>query len=127
MFNNPGAKIKGLAKTFFWIEVVAFAVAVLAMSDELFESMEGILIGVLILAVGVGIAYIGALFLAAFGELVESNTQIKETSKEILQKLNVPAAPAAPQQPLPNKAFCPACGSQVSADHLYCSNCGSKM
>ena len=92
MFNNPGAKIKGLAKTFFWIVVVAFAVAVLALgADELFESMEGILLGVGILVVGVGVAYISALFLAAFGELVETNTQIKESNEAILNKLNAPA------------------------------------
>ena len=88
MFNNPGAKIKGLATTFFWIEVVGVAIAVLAMADELFESTEGILMGVLILAVGVGVAYIGALFLAAFGELVETNTQIKESNEAILHKMN---------------------------------------
>lgn len=88
MFNNPGAKIKGLAKTFFWIEVIGVVIAVLAMADELFESMEGILIGVVILAVGIGVAYISALFLAAFGELVETNTQIKESNEAILHKMN---------------------------------------
>jgi len=88
MFNNPGTKIKGLAKTFFWIEVIGVVIAVLAMADELFESMEGILMGVLILAVGVGVAYIGALFLAAFGELVATNTQIKDSNEAILHKMN---------------------------------------
>ena len=88
MFNNPGAKIKGLAKTFFWIEVVAVVLGVLAMGDYLFEEIEGLIAGVLILAVGVGVAYISALFLAAFGELVETNTQIKESNEAILHKMN---------------------------------------
>ena len=88
MFNNPGAKIKGLAKTFFWIEVIGVIAAILAMADDLFEMP---IAAIAVLVVGVGVAYIGALFLAAFGELVETNTQIKESNEAILAKLNTPA------------------------------------
>ena len=97
MFNNPGAKIKGLAITCFWIEVVALVVAVLAMGEFLFESSLGLLLALVVLAIGVGIAYISALFLAAFGELVETNTQIQRSNEAILRsneailaKLNTP-------------------------------------
>ena len=90
MFNNPGTKIKNLANAFFWIEVVGIVLAILAMGDYLFEYEAGIVAAVVILAVGVGVAYIGALFLAAFGELVETNTQIKESNEAILHKLNTP-------------------------------------
>ena len=82
MFNNPGTKIKKLAKTFFWIEIVAVVVAILAMADFLFEEVEGLIAAVLILAVGVGVAYISALFLAAFGELVETNTKLLEEAQK---------------------------------------------
>ena len=85
MFNNPGAKIKGLANTFFWIEVVGIVLAILAMGDDLFEEP---IVALLILAAGVGVAYISALFLAAFGELVETNTAIKESNEKILAKMN---------------------------------------
>ena len=88
MFENPGAKIKGLAKTFFWIEIVAVVLGILAMGDYLFEEVEGLIGAVVILVVGVGIAYISALFLAAFGELVQTNTEIKESNEEILKKMN---------------------------------------
>lgn len=86
MFNNPGAKIKGLAKTFFWIEVVGVVIAILAMADELFEDIETILLAVVILAAGIGVAYISALFLAAFGELVETNTSIAATNAQLLEE-----------------------------------------
>ncbi len=87
MFNNPGAKIKGLAKTLFWIEVVILVLAVLFVgADELFEEIEGIIGAVVILAVGVGAAYISALFLAAFGELVETNTSIAQTNAQLLEE-----------------------------------------
>ena len=87
MFNNPGTKIKNLAKTFFWVEMIGVIVAILAMGDDLFEEP---IIAIGILAVGFGAAYISALFLAAFGELVETNTQIKESNEAILAKLNEP-------------------------------------
>ena len=87
MFNNPGTKIKNLAKTFFWVEMIGVIVAILAMGDDLFEEP---IIAIGILAVGFGVAYISALFLAAFGELVETNTQIKESNEAILAKLNEP-------------------------------------
>ena len=88
MFDHPGAKIKGLAQTFFWIEVVCAVLVVLAMGDYVFEEEIGLILAVGIMAVGVGIAYVSALFLAAFGELVETNTQIKESNDAILAKLN---------------------------------------
>ena len=84
MFNNPGAKIKGLAKTFFWIEVIGVVVGILAMADDLFEEFTGLIMAAGILAVGVGVAYISALFLAAFGELVETNTALKASNEELL-------------------------------------------
>lgn len=86
MFNNPGTKIKSLAKTFFWIEVIGVIIAILAMGDDLFEELSTILLAVVILVVGVGVAYIGALFLAAFGELVETNTAIAETNAQLLEE-----------------------------------------
>ena len=127
MFENPGTKIKGLAKAFFWIEVVCVVLAILAMGDFLFEEVEGLIAAVVILAVGVGIAYIGALFLAAFGELVESNTAIKENSALILQKLN--ASLEAPKAPAPrvHDTVCPNCGKTVTPEQNFCPGCGNKM
>ena len=87
MFDNPGTKIKNLATPLFWVEMIGVVIAILAMGDDLFE-VPGIAIA--ILAGGFCVAYISALFLAAFGELVETNTQIKESNEEILKKLNAP-------------------------------------
>ena len=86
MFNNPGAKIKGLAKTLFWIEVIGVIVTLLAMADYVFDD-EGIFIAIAILVVGIGVAYLSSLFLAAFGELVQTNTEISNTNKQILEEV----------------------------------------
>ena len=87
MFNNPGAKIKGLAKTLFWIEVIGVVIGILAMGDYLFEEVAGLIGAVVILALGVGVAYISALFLAAFGELVQSSIDNKKVNEEILNEM----------------------------------------
>ena len=100
MFNNPGTKIKNLAKTFFWIEMIGVIAAILAMGDDLFEEP---IIAIAVLVGGFCVAYISALFLAAFGELVETNTQIKESNEAILNLMNtqkqepavVPVSPSA--------------------------------
>ena len=90
MFDNPGAEIKRIAKTFFWIEVVLLVIGFLAMGDYLFEEVSTIIIGLICLALGITVAYLGTLILVAFGELVESNTAIKESNEAILAKLNTP-------------------------------------
>ena len=79
MFKNPGTKIKNLANTFFWIEVAAVVIAILAMADDLFEEP---LLAIGVLVGGVAVAYISALFLAAFGELVETNTELLAETKK---------------------------------------------
>ena len=127
MFDNPGTKIKGLAKTFFWIEVVALVLVFLAMGDMLFEEVAILIGGLIGLAVGIGVAYISALFLAAFGELVESNTAIKENSALILQKLNTSLdASKAPAHRTQN-TVCPGCGTTVTPEQNFCPGCGNKM
>ena len=66
MFNNPGAKIKGLANVFFWIMVVCFVLVVLAMGDYLFEETAGLIASVLILAIGAVFSYISSLFIHSY-------------------------------------------------------------
>ena len=122
MFNNPGTKIKSLAKTFFWIEVVGVVLAVLAMGDYLFEEVAGLIAAVIILAIGVGVAYVGALFLAAFGELVESNSAIKESNQAILNKLYTIESTSGASQ----SNVCGSCGTQLTPEQHFCPNCGNK-
>ena len=85
MFKNPGATIKKMAKVLFYIGVIAailVAIVMIANDDDL------ILAAPLAALAIVGVNYISCLFLAAFGELVETNTAIKESNEKILTKLN---------------------------------------
>lgn len=88
MFDNPGTKIKNLAKTLFTISaVLSIALPLLLWMGDVID--EDLIVVIPIFAIiSIGISYVSCLFLAAFGELVETNTQIKESNDAILNKLN---------------------------------------
>lgn len=80
-FADPGAKIKKYAKTLFVIEAIAAIIAGLGMmaSDE-----DMFLYGLLIAVAGIAVAYISSLFMAAFGDLVQSSIDNKAVNEQIL-------------------------------------------
>ncbi len=85
LFTNAGEKIKNYAKTLFVIESIAAimaGIAVIAEDEDMF------LMGILVAAAAIAFAYISSLFLAAFGELVESSSQNKNINEQFLQKLS---------------------------------------
>ncbi len=81
MFNNVGDKIKGLAMTTFIIGTIAavlLGIAVIVVNEEL------ALVGVLIIGLGILIAWLSNLLLYGFGELVEKTCEIaRNTSKAV--------------------------------------------
>jgi hypothetical protein len=104
-------------------------------------------------AVGILAAFITALFLYAFGELVESSQENRDINRQILQTLggNAPqapqqapqyapqytpqqSAPAAPQRVKPTPVpsgdttpgvwYCRSCGNATSNAYATCTQCG---
>ena len=85
LFANAGAKIKNYAKTLFVIESI---VAILGGLLLLIEDEDMILAGIFVAGIGIFVAYLSSLFLAAFGDLVQSNVDNKAINEQILAKLN---------------------------------------
>ena len=83
LFANPGEKIKKYAKVLFIIECVVALIAGIIASDE----MEYIELLLVTFAGGVVVAYISSLFMAAFGDLVQSSIDNKKVNEEILNEL----------------------------------------
>ena len=83
LFTNPGEKITKYAKIMVIIEVIASFISAIVASDEFeeFGPFIGILIG------GIIVAYITSLFMAAFGELVQSSIDNKKVNEEILNEM----------------------------------------
>ena len=146
IFSNPGRRIKSWAKALFVIGIVAAVIsfiAMVAMDDDLF------LAGLLTAGISVLAAFIGSLFLYAFGELVESSQENRDINRQILLTLggNAPQAPQAPQYapqyapqqsvpaaprpaPVPSGDTTPgvwyyrACGNATSNAYATCTQCG---
>lgn len=92
MFNNPGAKIKGLAKTLFTICVVLTILGCIGMmAAEVIDEDMFFLVPV-IAVLSIGASYLSCLFLAAFGELVETNTALKASNEQLLEEAKAQTA-----------------------------------
>ncbi len=125
MFKAPGKSIKGLAKVIFWITVVIYGLSGLVViigsvaGGDMFRQIGlgsvgpvvGIIAGVLLIALGVFIAWLSVLFMYAFGAVVDDVQVIRQKLTAAPQKSAVkpvapkPAAPAytapAPQYAQP--------------------------
>ena len=81
MFTNIGSKIKTLAKVLFWISTIgsmigAFGVIAFAAMSGSDEIIIAILIGVVIVVVGVIVAWLSNFMLYGFGELIDTNQKM---------------------------------------------------
>lgn len=85
MFENSGKKIKKIAKILFWAEIILPSCMSIGLDGSL-DASGGIF--VLVLVISILIAYPSALFLCAFGDLVEKVTHISDVND---MKLNLEA------------------------------------
>ena len=126
MFENSGSKIKVLAKVVFWIETIGCIITALSMFGLAADSYDGAFfvgIGFSILIAGPFAAWISALFIYAFGTIVEnsedSNDKLREI-KNILKDDNL----ERPGKKL-NTDFS---GSEASSTHKWkCMKCGQRI
>ncbi len=152
MFDNIGAKIKGLAI----VCTILGCVASLVCSIRCWAS-EKILIGVVILIGGCVFSWIGSFLLYGFGELIVQTTNIakgnqrmqmltaynnsqetsditKQTIDEIKDEIveDYECEKNAKMDELdkiniPNKDECPCCFNKINADDKECFYCGHKL
>lgn len=146
-FEDAGAKLKNLVNVVFTIAIVlhciaAFVLLIVSIDSEEFATF---LLGVIGLAISLGVCWLSLLAIAAFADLVIDTNDIKE---HLLSKNNKPygdkplyrpAAPqpaAAPKAPTnPNYAnptvaktiYCPHCGKSQHGNSAYCFSCGASL
>ena len=137
MFNNPGGKIKGLAKVIYWIMLIIYIIGgigliIAGINQGGSESALFIVGGVLVIGVGILFAWLSVLFMYAFGSLVEDVMLIRERNGGS----GIPAASApvytppvpAPTRPAPTpRSVCPSCGAPLKPGSPFCGNCGTRM
>ena len=86
MFDNIGGKIKALAKILCYIGIglsVLVGIILMATLGEAFDSgFLAFLVGLVAIALGVLMAWVGSFVLYGYGELIDTNAQIAENTKK---------------------------------------------
>ena len=82
MFENIGGKIKGLAKVICWIGIiisVIFGVFFWLIDPYVLDIERGVqfFIGLIIIAIGSLLSWVGSFVLYGFGELVDNSSAIR--------------------------------------------------
>lgn len=88
MFNNPGRKLKIVAIIAFFLVILAglgLGVAVILIRNDFY----GIFIGVAFIIFSIVLAWLGALLIYSFGQLVQSTQNSEKTLKQIDNRLKV--------------------------------------
>ena len=92
MFTNPGNKIKLYSKVVFWvIEVIAILTSLVCLIGFIEEgkAVIGIVLAIIVLALYTFCAWITAIYMAAYGQMIEDIQKTAEETKkqnEILQE-----------------------------------------
>ena len=94
MFNNPGKKLKSLAKFIFWLSIILYTLAAVgAYLNEVEINSTGSTIGLIIVAVlgvliGLLIGWLSSILVYAFGELIEDVHSMRKKISRIEYKLS---------------------------------------
>jgi hypothetical protein len=152
MFNNPGGKIKMIAKTVFWIgciaaliEAIVFAygssklkwiIYGMGVKTENAMDIALLLAFILIVALGILASWLSTIVLFGFGELVENSgynqtTVITNSHPPVVSAPQVQPESKQEQKPvsiIPEGMIkCPICGKIIPLDSVYCPQCGVKL
>lgn len=151
MFEEPGHKLKTVAKILCWLGIIGSVIAAVTLGKDRYGF--NLLSFAMILVIGCVTSYISSLVLYGFGEMIESTSNIFGHTSRILTKLdrieqgatqhtmdNSSAESSHPnnsslrtqtsaEQDLKTKGLvrCPECGTIQSIDRESCYRCGNKL
>ena len=125
MFKNPGKKIRRIAIILF----VLFSVACIVVGIWSIPA-DFAIIGIPIMIAGPILAYIFALFLVGYGDLVENSAKqaANEEDKEIKTIPNYKSIKIVSDKTQHSTEIsCPQCGASQFNDRNTCFSCGTKL
>lgn len=136
MFDRPGEKIKKIAVFIYWGLEIAAGVLAFVFGFEVgrhyTEFKAGIFFGIVI--GGSVYAYLSALFVYAFGTLVDNSEIIRLELKSDKERqnassfINREAIKEAISSKTPKKyKTCPNCGEENPSNEMFCHQCGAKL
>lgn len=137
MFNNVGREIKGWARLLLILLTIPWIIAglgVVAMIAEMDEDLIilGLILGVVVAGFGYLLARFSAMFIYAYGQLVETVDSMNETLRSMRSSDSAApscqphAGPATPPPvPASNVWFCGTCGERNEGGTLLCKRCNT--
>ena len=123
MFKNIGKKIQSYSMLVFVIEVffsiLTGALAGITVQTVLWgdkAELIGNMVGFLVIAVGIFLAWLGQMRLYAYGKIAESCEAMMKTMErmEAMQRAQLPVRK------------CANCGVELDDDAVFCPECGTK-
>lgn len=112
MFENIGSKLMGLAKTIFVLLLIAAIVGGIALSAI------NTALSIIVIILGLIMAWISVLTLYGFGRLIDDTSAIREAMSSVEQKSNREDIPAED-----GMWICRNCGTQNPDNVNRCPNC----
>lgn len=88
MLNNPGKKIKSLARAILFVGIISSIISGIALTIDSGD-FRGFLIAVGIIIGGIGASWVTALFLSGFGQLVDNSDKNIEFQRILLNHYGV--------------------------------------
>ena len=87
MYRNVGGKMKGCATILFVIDIIASVIGGTVIARIFYRGMYFLLASVLFAGIGIIVSWLSLMALYGFGELIESNCQIRDSLKEVRRTL----------------------------------------
>lgn len=87
MYRNVGGKMKGCATILFVIDVIVSVIGGTVIARLFFRGTNFLLASVLFAGIGILASWLSLMFLYGFGELIESNCQIRDCLKDVRRTL----------------------------------------
>lgn len=124
MFDNIGSKIKSLATIFCWIGIL---ISVFIGSFLLGNNKNNALLGILLIAIGSLISWIGSFFMYGFGELIAKTSEIAgNTRYSNITNETISNNHDEVESNNPPTTKCPHCGIEYGFDDSECKNANAK-
>ena len=138
MFKNPGRKIKNLAMASFIVETIAAIIGGIVLMCE-----DYVFLGFVTILGGFFVAYVTALLLYGFGELVENSAIHKSNNQVTTEKSSSKKVAPSKKEPVKNQTdlenlstsyecakgmiICPNCGIEQIDKNTHCWSCDQPL
>lgn len=138
MFRNIGKKIMSLARVISGIIIALFSIGgIIIIVEAVNKEEDGLIIsGLLVIAIGILVAWLSSFMLYGYGQLIENTSKLNEINESLKSIRAMYATDRMTREnntyaPESKTIFCPTCGTRttcpIDAAVCFCKNCGEEI